>query len=232
MSPHVSVTAQKTTARLTGLSYLLLALCGVVSFLLVRPVLHAPHDAALTLKQVTEHFALARLGLGAELGTVVTQAVVAVFFFKLFREVDMVSAGATAAFGLINSTAILGSAACLATALAVIRDVGLAPGGDVAATVQLLYELSSKAWSVSAIFFGLWLIPMGHAARVSGVMPKALGWTLTVGGLGYVANAFAAHTLEGAPSWLLNGLTLPATIGEFWMIGFLLFVGWRATPST
>ena len=25
-----------------------------------------------------------------------------------------------------------------------------------------------------------------------------------------------------APSWLVEGLTIPATVGEFWMIGYLL----------
>ena len=116
--------------------------------------------------------------------------------------------------------------------MAVAGDAGLAPGGDVAATVQLLYEGSSKLWGVGALFFGLWLLPMGYVAATSGRMPKGLGWTLLVGGAGYILSAFLSNGFEGAPRWLVEGLTLPASIGEFWMIGYLLSVGIRPPPGT
>ena len=87
--------------------------------------------------------------------------------------------------------------------------------------------MSSKLWDVGALFFGLWLIPMGYVAATAGRMPKWLGWTLIVGGAGYILSAFLSNGLVGAPPWLVEGLTIPATIGEFWMIGYLLFVGLR-----
>lgn len=94
----------------------------------------------------------------------------------------------------------------------------------------------SKLWSVAGLFFGLWLIPMGYVAATSGRLPKGLGLTLIVGGGGYLVSAFLANGLAKAPSWLVDGLTLPATFGEFWMIGYLLFVGIRpsseALPSS
>jgi hypothetical protein len=80
---------------------------------------------------------------------------------------------------------------------------------------------------VGGIFFGLWLLPMGYAARRSAVMPPILGAILLAGGVGYVAGAFA-HVL-GAPRSVVDFLPLPATVGEFWMIGWLLIVGWRDT---
>ena len=78
-----------------------------------------------------EHEALARIGIALELGVVVTQALVAVWFYRLFRGVDAFAAGCIAAFGLVNAAAILVSAAFLATALDVALDP--APGGGSAA---------------------------------------------------------------------------------------------------
>ena len=221
----------KTTARITGVLYLLLAVFGGIGFLAVRPNLFVAGDAAQTLQHLVANVGLARFGIAAELGTVVAQALAAVFFFKLFRETDVVSAMATAAFGCINAVVILGSAACLSVALAVTSDPSLAIGGDAARTVQLLYALSGSAWSVGGLFFGLWLMPMGLAALRSGVMPKALGWTLIVGGVGYLVSTLLGNVATGTPSWLADALVFPATIGELWMIGFLLVVGWK-TPAT
>ena len=50
------------------------------------------------------------------------------WFYKLFRSVDAFAAGTLATFGMVNAVAILGSAALLATALAVALD----PVGDAA----------------------------------------------------------------------------------------------------
>jgi hypothetical protein len=216
---------RNATARTTGVLYLLLAIAGGVGFLVVRPRLYVPHDATATAANVVAQASLARVGITLELAVVVFQALCAIGFLKLFREIDPVAAAATAAFGLVNATALLGSAACLWTALAVVGDPAFAPGGDVPRTTQLLYELSGAAWRMGNVFFGLWLIPMGYAARRSGGARGVMGLILIVGGVGYVASAVAG--VWAAPTAIVDGLVIPATIGELWMIGYLLFAGWR-----
>jgi hypothetical protein len=126
------------------------------------------------------------------------------------------------AFGMVNAVAILGSAALLGTAVTVAGD----PVGDAAATVQLLYLVSGALWSAGALFFGLWLIPMGTCVLRSGWMPKLLGWVLVVGGVGYVLSGFVTVLLPDVPA---DALTIPASVGEFWMIGYLLVRGVRRT---
>jgi hypothetical protein len=169
---------------------------------------------------------LARLGIALEMAIVVTQALAALWFFRLFRSVDAFAAGAIGVFGMVNAVAILGSAACLATAL----DVALEPVGDPG-TAQLLYLLSDNLWGVGALFFGLWLIPMGWCVLASGSMPRALGWVLVAGGVGYVLSAFLRYLVPDAGS-LVDLATIPATIGEVWMIGVLLVRGvGRRSPA-
>ncbi len=217
----------KTTARITGVLYLGVAITGMLGFLLIRPEIHVAGDAAATMANLIEHEGLARLGIALELLVVLTQALVAVWFFKLFRSVSTTAAGSLTAFGLINSTAILCSAAFLVTALAVALDPALSSGG-AAATVQLMYEVSGAFWGVGALFFGLWLIPMGYLVVVSKWMPRPLGWILIGGGVGYVLSAFVVYVVPDAPGALEFGLTVLATVGEFWMIGHLLMKGVRS----
>jgi hypothetical protein len=214
------------TARTTGLFYLGLAITGALGFLLIRPRLFAADDPAATLANLIEHESLARAGVALELGIVVTQAFTALWFYRLFRTADAVAAGSITAFGFVNAVAILGSAAMLATAVDIAHD----PVGDAAATVQTLYLISGNLWGVGNLFFGLWLMPMGACALRSGWMPRPLGWLLIVGGIGYLASGFLMFLAPSA-TVVVNALTAPASIGEFWMIGYLLVRGVRLSAA-
>ena len=212
------------TARVTGLFYLGLAITGGLGFLLVREQLYVPDHPRATLANLQDDQWLARLGIALELGVVLTQALAAVWFYRLFRSVDTFAAGCLAAFGMVNAVAILVSAAFLSTALDVALDAGLAPGGGEAATVQLMYVVSGHLWDVGALFFGLWLVPMGWLVLRSRWMPGALGWILIVGGVGYVAGPFVQLIAPDADA-LVDALAIPASVGEFWMVGYLLMLG-------
>jgi hypothetical protein len=210
------------TARMTGLLYLGLAIAGGLGFLLIRSQLFAADDPAATLANLVAHESLARVGVAIELLIVLTKALVAVWFYRLFRTAQPLAAGGIAAFGLINAVAILVSAALLATA----AEVAVEPVGDAAATVQLLYLVSGNLWGVATLFFGLWLIPMGWCVLRTGWMPRALGWILVAGGVGYVVSAFL-HYLSPDAAVLADALAYPATVGELWMVGYLLLRGVR-----
>lgn len=207
------------TARVTGLYYLGLAVSGGLGFLLIRPRLFDADDAEATLANIAGNEALARAGVAFELLVVGFQVLVAIWFYRLFRDSRPVAAASIAAFGFVNAITVLGSAALLATA------VDIAPDGS-AATVQLLYQVSGNLWAVGNLFFGLWLIPMGACVLTSRRMPRPLGWVLEVGGVGYVLAAFAGVLTDGAQT-LVDAAVIPATVGEFWMIIYLLVRGVR-----
>jgi hypothetical protein len=208
------------TARATGLFYLGLAVAPLLGTLVVRPRLFAPDNPAATLANLAGHDLLARCGVALGLAGVVAQALVALWFFRLFRSVDPFLAGAIAVFGLVNAVAMLIDTTLLGTALEVARHPSVAAATDA----QLMYLASGALWKVSTLFFGLWLIPMGQCVLRSGWMPRALGRLLVVGGVGYVIAAFADYLLPpGAP--VAEPLALLATVGELWMVGYLLVRG-------
>lgn len=215
-----------TTARTTGLLYLALAITGALGFQLVRSLLFVDGDPIGTLSNLVEHTATARLGVVLELGIVLAQALTAVWFYRLFHSVDRFAAGLVTVFGMVNAAVILTSAAVLATALEVAEDTSLAGGGRAAATVQLLYLVSGHLWGVGGLFFGLWLVPMGWLVVSSRWLPRLLGQLLMVGGVGYVLSTFVTYVFAGAD--LVAGLlTVPATIGELWIVVYLIVFGVR-----
>jgi hypothetical protein len=214
------------TARTTGLLYLGLAVTGALGFQFVRGQLYVSDDPRGTLSNLVESPSMARLGIVLELGIVLTQALAAVWFYRLFRSVDSFAAGLVAVFGMVNAVMILGSAAVLATALDVADDRSLAVTGGAAATVQLLYVISGHLWGVGGLFFGLWLIPMGWLVARSRWMPPLLGQLLMVGGVGYVLSTFVSYVFADAE--LVAGLLIvPATVGELWIVGYLIVFGVR-----
>ena len=106
-------------------------------------------------------------------------------------------------------------------------DTSLAVSGGTAATAQLLWTVSGSLWEVAGVFFGLWLIPMGWLALRSGWLPRPLGWLLIVGGVGYLLSAFVGAVLSDGDI-VAQMLTIPASIGEVWIVGYLVLVGSRA----
>ena len=226
------MTDRTSTARWTGVFYLGLAVMGIFGFLFVRGELFVVDDPAATLTNLVDQASLARVGIFADLSIVLFQALAAMWFFKLFRSENSFAAGSISAFGLVNAAAIMVATAFSATALVVAGDATLAPGGDQAATVQLLYQLNDATWSFGGLFFGLWLIPMGYVVFKYRVMPALLGWVLMVGGVTYVVDTYLTMIVPDAPEAISLGLTGVATIGEFWIIGYLLILGIRNTDRT
>ncbi|MEV2237552.1 DUF4386 domain-containing protein [Micromonospora sp. NPDC049891] len=215
------------TARVTGLFYLGLGVTGALGFLTIRPMIFDAGDADATLANLVANESLARLGVALELLIVLTQTLAAVWFYRLFRTVDSTAAGSIAAFGVVNAVAILGSAAMLATALGVATGAA----GGAADTVQLLYLVSENLWGVGGLFFGLWLIPMGWCVLRSGWLPRMLGWLLIAGGMGYLLMTFVSYLAPDA-GIAADLLVVPATVGEFWILGYLIVFGVRKRALT
>jgi hypothetical protein len=125
----------------------------------------------------------------------------------------------------VNSVVVLVATTFSATAL----QVALRGGPTSASEALMLYDLNAATWNAGGLFFGLWLIPMGWLTLRSGSMPRVLGWILVVGGVGYVLSTFVIFLAPDA-SGLAGVLPLPATVGEVWMIGYLLIKGMPGRP--
>ncbi len=215
-------TSFRFDCRLAGLFYLGVAITGALGFLMIRPELFAAGNPARTLANLVEREGLARLGIALELAIATFQALAAVWFARLFRDTDGFAANALALFGMVNAILVLVSAALLRAAL----DVALAPAGADATTSHLLFLISGRLWEAGNVFFGLWLVPMGWLAWKAHFGHRALGWVLILGGIGYMVSPFIAVLAPDAGAWL-GVLPLTATVGEFWMIGLLLWTGLR-----
>lgn len=213
-----------STARAAGIWYLVLAIAGVLGFLVLHPQVYVAGQVSQTVANLQEQEMLARWRLLLEFVIILSQALAAVYFFKLFKDVNHFAAWCLAAWGMMNAAAIMISAMAMGGAIQVANTE--LPVNEKLVMVQIFVQVIKNAWGVGSLFFGLWLIPMGYIVLSSQRMPVWLGRTLIVGGIGYIASTFLNYGgLEY--SWI-DLLTIPASIGEFWMIGYLLIFGIRA----
>lgn len=211
------------TARKAGTWYLVLAISGVLGFLVLHPQIYVSNDLPKTLANLQEQETIARLRLLAEFVIIGSQALAAVYFFKLFKDINHFAAWSLAAWGTMNAGIIMISAIAMSGAIHVAN--ATLPETEKLIMIQIFVQLIKGSWGIGSLFFGLWLIPMGYVVVSSKRMPLWLGCTLKVGGLGYIASAFLSYA-GFTFSWI-EMLTIPATIGEFWMIGYLFIYGIR-----
>jgi Domain of unknown function (DUF4386) len=215
------------TARKAGVWYLLLAISGMVGFLMLHPKIYVSDDISKTVSNLIEQETLARTRLLFEFMIVISQALAAVYFFKLFKGINHFASWALAAWGMMNAGLIMISAIAMGGAIKVANSA--LPLADKVIMVQIFNQFMNNAWGAGSLFFGLWLIPMGYIVTSSQRMPVWLGRILILGGAGYILSAFINYM--GVSSAWVNFLPMPATVGEFWMIGYLLIFGIRPSDQ-
>lgn len=203
-----------TDTRITGLLYLGLAVTGIFVYVFALGSIFVQGDPLATTSNVLEKEMLVRVGVAVELVMVAFQALVALWFYKLFNKVNSFASVMIAMFGTINAIMILVSSAFWLAAL----NASIAK--DSVSMIYNLFSMHDSLWLVANLFFGLWLLPMGYL--LSQVMrTKMLSRLLFVGGVGYILSALILILLPSQAT-LAGMLALPATLGEFWVIGYLL----------
>ncbi|MEP1151238.1 MAG: DUF4386 domain-containing protein [Balneola sp.] len=223
-SSHQSL---KKDARITGIWYLSLAVFGVLGFLVFHPKVFITGDPAATLQNIIENESIIRTRLLLELAIVLSQVLAAVWFYKLFRPINEWAAWSLAIWGTVNAVAIMISALAMGSMINVAASSLVAE--EQILLISVFHNVISNAWAVGSLFFGLWLIPMGYIVTHSRRMPVWLGYTLIIGGFGYILSTLLHYA--GIEFSFADFLTIPATVGEFWMIGYLLIFGIRPDTS-
>ncbi len=82
--------------------------------------------------------------------------------------------------------------------------------------VMFFLNLFNTGVAIAAIFWGLWLFPLGYLVIKSGTIPKIIGILLVVAGAGYVIDSFGKFI---SPNYKIE-------VAIFTFIGEVLFLLW------
>lgn len=228
-------TSEKRTARLAGIFYLMVGIFGGFAVGYAEPKMYAAKNAALTAQTVLANVGLVRAGVVADLMNQVFFVLTAITLYALLRHVH--TGVARAMVLLVVVAAAIGSlnAVFLFEGLQVANDpTYLDAFGQkgVEALVLLLVDMQHYGLLATQVFFGLWLAPLGYLAWKSGRFPKVLSGVLIVAAGSYMVDLLTAFLAHDLSSTVHGPLSIPVTIGEIWMVFYLLVIGVRTTKPS
>lgn len=218
----------KKIARLAGILYLLLVITGIFSLMYIPGKIMAYDDIGKTIKNILSNEFLFRTGIVANLISNVIYVFLVLALNNLFKQVNekiafmmvtlVVISVAVAFLNLLNQIG----------ALLLLKDpfyANVFETGQLHALVKLFMDLYGQGIVVNEIFWGLWLIPFGILVIRSGFIFKIPGYFLIAGGLGYMAGSLTSLLFPGYGQVVTQYATIPADIGEFSMMFWLLIKG-------
>jgi Domain of unknown function (DUF4386) len=223
--------SRPSLARLAGLLYLVLAICGGFSELFVRSSIRVDGDAAATADNIRASATLFRVGFVTDLINIGCFVLLGFALFLLLSPVNrrvamtfVVLVAIAAAIMSLNMLNHIG-ALLVATDPAYVSAFGAAAADGLA---LLLLDLHRHGYLIAQIFFGGWLLPLGWLVYRSRFLPAWLGMLVMLGGASYLLDLVVIYTSPGFESSLETFVVLPAAIAEFAFLGWLVVKGVRA----
>lgn len=177
-------------ARVTGLvGAVVLASGSFAGFVASRLIVRS--DVVATADNIIASEFLYRLGVVSSLVMMIAWLFYALFLYRLLRPVNKNHATSMLALVLASVPIYM---------LNQINQFGalLSASNQMHEQVKLFLELQQFGTLVAAIFFGLWLMPLGLLVFKSRFLPRFLGVLLMVGSLGYLVLFVQAFFLPGS----------------------------------
>lgn len=92
--------------------------------------------------------------------------------------------------------------------------------------------MQHNGYTLDAMFFGLWLVPLGYLVVKSGYFPRLLGVLQIVACAGYLAGMLTAFLAPQLARTVNLVVTYPAgAVGELPFLLWLLFRGYGHRPT-
>jgi len=205
---------------MTGILYLLVVGCGIISEILVKNIVFVPGDMAATVDQIMTYGFVFRLGFIFLLLRLIFLTLLVLALHRLFGQVRSDIAAAMVAFGLISVAVSM---------VALVFEFGaplLLTSGDYStqfttdqwlAQVQFFIDMQLQGDRAAQIL-ALWVVLLGVLMFKSGYVPKWLGILMMIAGVGYVAD-FLVYFLLPQVNVQIAGLAfLAEVIFPFWLL--------------
>lgn len=222
MTTRPAETSPLMIARIAGLLYLLVVPLGIFGSLYVPSRLIVSGDAARTANNLMASELLFRFGIVSDLLAPLVLIFVVLFLYKLFQPVNKTIARLMVIFLLLGVPIALISKVNQFIALQLLSGADYLKVFTIEqlqALALLFLRLHDRGGTIAAIFWGLWLFPMGYLVFKSGFFPRILGILLMIACFGYVINSFALFL-----GYAVN-VGLIAALGEVLFILWLLIKG-------
>jgi|TARA_R110000796_G_scaffold35098_2_gene90508 hypothetical protein len=226
--------SEKYLARIAGLLYLIVIICGIFAEKYVRFTLVDLNDSAVTAQNIGNQEFLFRMGFVADLIMQLAYFLLPVVLYQLLKKTSKELAGL-----MVLSVTVAVAIMCInmlnhyAPLLLLNHNIYTSAFSteQINNSVSFYLEMHNKGYHIAQLFFGLWLLPLGYLVFKSERFPKIIGILLIVGCFGYLTD-FLIYFLYPENSIALSEyITAPADLGEFSLCLYLLIKGVKGADS-
>lgn len=215
------------TARIAGILYLVIALVSIVPHFYMPDALIVPGDAAATAQNIMASEPLFRASIGSELVILLSEIVLSVLLYVLFRPVSkslsLIAAVSRLVMATIHGINLINHFFVL---MLLRGDAYRAVFGadQLNALVQLFLDAHNYGFAIGVAFLTLHAAVLGYLIFQSGYFPRVLGGLFVIASLGYLIDSIGILLLPGyetTPAFL----ALPIVIAELAFPLWLLIKG-------
>jgi hypothetical protein len=217
----------RNPGRLAGLLYLLVSIPGAFALMFVPGKVIVHGNPTATINNIAASETLFRLGIAAELISQALFIFVALALYDLLKGVNQRHAALMVILIVVSiPIAFLNELNAIATLLLVhgagFLSIVEKPQRD--ALAMLFVNLHGHGFDVAAIFWGLWLLPLGLLVYRSGFIPRILGVLLIANGFSYQVNSLTSIVLPEYEH-IVSRWIMPFGFGELLFMFWLLIMG-------
>jgi hypothetical protein len=226
------MSSTRNPGRFAGLLYVLMSIPGFFALMYVPGKLIVHGNATVTANNIAASETLFRLGIVANLISQAGFIFVALALYDLLKGVNHRQAVLMVTLIVVSiPIAFLNELNAIA-ALVLVRGpdfLSIFEKPQREAMAMLFLNLHSHGFDVAAIFWGLWLFPLGLLVYRSSFLPRVLGVLLILNGFTYPANSFTSLLLPQYEH-IVSRWMMPLGFGELVFMFWLLIKGANPEP--
>ncbi|MDC8004145.1 DUF4386 domain-containing protein [Aureisphaera galaxeae] len=205
---------QNQIANRLRILYLLWVLIGMFSIMYIPSVIIESGNTEKTAANIFSNEWLFRIGIVGRLIVQLLFIVIPLLLYKLFDKTDKGLATLMVVFALVSVPISMYNE---------VNQIGILSLSGQEHLIKHSLNTYNNGMSISMIFWGLWLFPLGKLAYTSGLFPKVVMYFLYIGGLGYLLASFGDLLFASTGDFLFYSELL--TFGELLFIIWFLFAG-------
>lgn len=229
MTVRTTETSPLVSARVAGLLYLIIIVCGIFSEGFVRAGLIVAGDPAATAANIVSSEGLFRIGFAADAIMLLSDVAIAVLFYVLLKPVSKMLALTAAAFRLTQAAILAFNLLNYYAALLLLDGLQYAAAfkeEQLHALAMLFLDMHSHGYDLGLIFFALSNFVLGYLVVKSDYFPAILGYGLIAAALVYMTGS-SVHFLFPDYVPIIAPLYIVPLIAELSFCLWLLVKGVR-----
>src|SRR4030081_3170174 len=226
------MSSPRNPGRFVGLLYVLVSIPGAFALVYVPSKLIVDGNATATASNIAASETLFRAGIACNLISQILFMWVPLALYDLLKGVNQRHASLMLGLIVVSIPIALLNELNAIAALILVRGADFLsifekPQRD--ALAMLFLNLRSYGFDVAAIFWGLWLFPLGLLVYRSGFIPRVLGVLVMLNGFTYPVNSFAS-LLVPQYEHVVSRWMMPLSFGELVFMFWLLIMGANPNP--